>query len=123
LQRDRANVAALFAALGAAQALFHRLERGIPAAHVGQQIGVSLSLVGARGTFQKEQVLPEFIAKLCDFQVAHSDTVQNNSTGLKSHYLRECIENSRGSGVVVIDLLVSMHRRYLRIFARSQEEP
>ena len=70
LQRDRANVAALFAALGAAQALFHRLECGIPAAHMGQQIGVSLSLVTTRGTSQKEQVLPEFIGKPNDVEIA-----------------------------------------------------
>jgi hypothetical protein len=70
LQRDRANVAALFAALGAAQALFHRLEWGIPTAHMGQQIGISLSFVTTRGTFQIEQILPEFIGKPNDVEIA-----------------------------------------------------
>jgi hypothetical protein len=82
-----------------------------------------VTLTEAGAASEDERVLPEFIAQFSDFQITHLGTVQNNSTGLKSHYLREYFENSRGRGVVSIDLLVSMHRRYRRIFARSQEEP
>jgi hypothetical protein len=35
LQGHRADVAALLATLGAPQALFHRLERGVPSAQMG----------------------------------------------------------------------------------------
>jgi hypothetical protein len=70
LQWHRADVAALFAALGAAQALFHRLERGVPPAQMGQKIGVSLSLVRTLGTFQIQKVLPEFIGKPTDIEIA-----------------------------------------------------
>jgi hypothetical protein len=70
LQRYCADMAALLATLGAPQALFHRLERGVPSAQMGQEVGVRLSLVGALGTFQIQQVLPEFIGKPTDIEIA-----------------------------------------------------
>jgi hypothetical protein len=70
LQRHGADVTALFAALGAPQALFERLKRGVPTAQMGQQIRVSLSLVRTRGTSQIQQVLAEFVGKPSDIEIA-----------------------------------------------------
>jgi hypothetical protein len=70
LQLHCADVAALLAALGAAQALFHRLERGVPPAQMGQKIGVSLSLVRTPGTFQVQEILSKFIGQPSDIEIA-----------------------------------------------------
>jgi len=45
LQRDGANATTLLAALRTTQALFDRLNGGIPAAQTGQEVRVGLSLV------------------------------------------------------------------------------
>jgi hypothetical protein len=70
LQRNSTNLAALLAAFGTSQALFHRLQRGVPPAQMGQQIGVGLPLVSAGGTRQIQQVLPEFIGKSSDIEIS-----------------------------------------------------
>ena len=46
------------------------LQWGVPPAQMGQQIGVGLALVSTGGTLQIEQVLPEFIGKPSDIEIA-----------------------------------------------------
>ena len=70
LQWDRTNLAALLAAFGTSQALFHRLQWGVPPAQMGQQIGVGLPLVSTGGALQIQQVLTEFIGKPSDIEIA-----------------------------------------------------
>jgi hypothetical protein len=70
LQRHSTNLAALLAAFGTSQTLFHRLQWGVPPAQMGQQIGVGLTLVSTGGALQVQQVLPEFIGKPSDIEIA-----------------------------------------------------
>ena len=70
LQWHSSNVAALLATFGTSKALFNRMQRGIPPAQMGQQIGVGLALMSAGGTLQIQQVLPEFIGKPTDIEIA-----------------------------------------------------
>jgi hypothetical protein len=70
LQWHSTNLAALLATFGTSKALFYRMQRGIPPAQMGQQIGIGLALMSAGGTLQMQQVLPEFIGKPSDIEIA-----------------------------------------------------
>src|ERR1700679_4232756 len=79
LQWHGTNLAALLAAFGTSQALCHRMQRGVPPAQMGQQIGVGLPLVSAGGTLQ----------------IRYCPNSSESRVTLKSRAIRDTVYNTR----------------------------
>jgi hypothetical protein len=82
------------------------MEVRIPTGEGRQCVGATSAGMPAHA-LKKNHVLPELVAQLRDFEVAHDDTVHKTSIRLQSEFLSEIAGYGRGRGVQVSAISVA----------------